>query len=190
MASREIPKVPTWGRITIYPNVVKQLKSLLGLSLVSLILIISITKTTSIGGSIALALERPANPAIDTTSARLIQNPVEFVSQSRGFAWYHAGIDLAAKTGTPVKPIMAGIVQKTAYHNLYGNYVVIAHNQNLESLYAHLSKIYVKENQEVSLEAVIGEIGSTGFSTGPHLHLEIRQNGKFLNPAEIVPRLN
>jgi len=65
--------------------------------------------------------------------------------------------------------------------------VIITYAGDLESLYAHLSKINVEKGQKVFMDTVIGEIGSTGFSTGPHLHLEVKQNEKLVNPADIVP---
>lgn len=158
---------------------------------VALLFLLAITvwlKSANIGGTLALALETPIKPTIDVTTVSVVQAPVEFTYESRGLSWYHAGADLVAKTGTPVKPIMAGVIKEVNFGNFgYGNHIIITHAGNLESLYGHLSKIKVEKGQKVFLDTIIGEIGSTGFSTGPHLHLEIRQNEKLLNPADIVP---
>jgi murein DD-endopeptidase MepM/ murein hydrolase activator NlpD len=83
---------------------------------------------------------------------------------------------------------MAGTVRATNYDLFgYGNHVIVMHEEGYESLYAHMSEIEVKPGQEVKNETVIGGVGSTGLSTGPHLHLEVRQEGQLLNPAELVP---
>jgi murein DD-endopeptidase MepM/ murein hydrolase activator NlpD len=176
------------GQVALRLKVPKWLKRVLGLSLVVLTASVIVAKNANIGGTLALALETPIKPTIDVTTVSVVQTPVEFTYESRGLSWYHAGADLVASTGTPVKPIMAGIIKEVNFGNFgYGNHVIITHAGNLESLYAHLSKISVEKGQKVFLDTVIGEVGSTGFSTGPHLHLEIRQNEKLLNPGDLVP---
>ena len=80
-------------------------------------------------------------------------------------------------------PILPGKVEKTARLRFgYGNYIIVNHGSGFKSLYAHLSKITVKEEQKVDKNTVIGFIGSTGWSTGPHLHLEIINNKERVNP--------
>jgi hypothetical protein len=176
------------GQVALRLKVFKWLKRALGLSLVLLAASIILARNVSIGGTLALALEAPIRPTIDVTTASVVQTPVEFTYESRGLSWFHTGADLVAKTGTPVKSIMAGTVKEINFGNLgYGNHVIITHAGDLESLYAHLSKINVEKGQKVFMDTVIGEIGSTGFSTGPHLHLEVKQNEKLVNPADIVP---
>ncbi|MBI3559289.1 M23 family metallopeptidase [Candidatus Gottesmanbacteria bacterium] len=144
---------------------------------------------SNMGGNLTLALATPAvEPVIDVTTVELVQKPVDFSYESRGFSWIHSGADLVAQTGTPVKPIMAGTVKETnRWYFGFGNHVIIDHGAGLESIYGHLSKINVEAGQKVTLNTVIGEVGSTGFSTGPHLHLEIHQNGNLVNPADMVP---
>jgi murein DD-endopeptidase MepM/ murein hydrolase activator NlpD len=99
-----------------------------------------------------------------------------------GFGWrwgrMHQGIDIAAPTGTPVWAASSGVVEYAAWNSGgYGNLVEIRHADGTITRYAHLSAIYVQEGQSVSQTQVIGAIGSTGFSTGPHLHFEVRPGG-------------
>ena len=99
---------------------------------------------------------------------------------------YHAGIDLAAPSGSPVYACAAGMVAETAYSNIYGNYIIIRHEDGRESLYGHLSKIKVRLYEKVKSGTIIGNVGSTGLSTGPHLHFEVREQGKAKDPALFI----
>ena len=101
----------------------------------------------------------------------------------------HAGIDLAAPIGTEVFACKNGIVTTVAYNEIYGNYIAIKHDGNKTSLYAHLSKTLVKTGEKVSTGQTIGLVGTTGASTGPHLHFEVRENGKAQNPGNFVKGL-
>ncbi len=94
----------------------------------------------------------------------------------------HSGIDLPASTGTPIKSAATGYVAWTKKGKQYGNYVMIIHSNGLATLYAHLSRIDVSVDQFVPRGTVIGAVGSTGLSTGPHLHFEVRKNGIPTNP--------
>ncbi|MBB5225841.1 M23 family peptidase [Treponema ruminis] len=98
---------------------------------------------------------------------------------------FHAGIDLAAPIGTEVFACKHGRVKTAAYSEIYGNYIVLLHDKNTTSLYAHLSKILVKKGQAVSTGECIGLVGTTGASTGPHLHFEVRENGTPKDPAKM-----
>lgn len=99
---------------------------------------------------------------------------------------YHAGIDLAAPSGTPVYACAAGKVIEVAYSRIYGNYLIIKHNDGRESLYGHLSKVKARLYQKVKSGTIIGNVGSTGLSTGPHLHFEVREQGKPKDPALFI----
>lgn len=98
----------------------------------------------------------------------------------------HAGIDLAAPTGTPVRSVADGIVQSAGSSSGYGNLVTIRHATGIESYYGHLSRIDVRPGSIVSAGELIGAVGSTGNSTGPHLHLEIRHNGAPTDPEPFL----
>ncbi|GAA4079603.1 M23 family metallopeptidase [Amphibacillus indicireducens] len=99
----------------------------------------------------------------------------------------HSGIDVRGKTGTPIYAAADGTVQLAQYHGGYGNTIIINHSDRYETLYAHLSKISVEQGDQVLKGDVIGELGSTGRSTGPHLHYEIIKSGKAVDPE---PYLN
>jgi murein DD-endopeptidase MepM/ murein hydrolase activator NlpD len=94
----------------------------------------------------------------------------------------HAGIDLAAPAGSPVAASMDGRVGRATWAQGYGLLVTLEHAGGLETRYAHLSAIGVVPGQVVHKGEVIGLVGSTGHSTGPHLHYEVRQNGRAVNP--------
>lgn len=98
----------------------------------------------------------------------------------------HTGLDISAKKGTDIKVVAAGTVISAKYEGSYGNLVKIDHGNGVETWYAHTSKMYVKAGQKVEAGDVIAAVGSTGNSTGPHLHLEIRINGEHVNPQKYL----
>jgi murein DD-endopeptidase MepM/ murein hydrolase activator NlpD len=161
-----------------------------GLNLAFLVLVTALlspfpTFATNAGGPMLLAVA-PEGEANLTTKPGVI-SPLPVLVETQGFWLLHAGIDLATPVGTPVHPIMKGTVIKAEDSWFgYGNMIMVAHGPDFQSLYAHLSKILVKVGDEVTTETVIGLSGSTGHSTGPHLHLEIHQDGKAINPAPIL----
>jgi len=101
-------------------------------------------------------------------------------------AEYHPGIDFRGQTGDPVKTTANGKVIFTGWKGGYGNCIIVKHNNDFETLYGHLSHINVHEGQDVNTGDVIGKVGSTGHSTGAHLHYEVRKNGKPINPAKFL----
>jgi murein DD-endopeptidase MepM/ murein hydrolase activator NlpD len=120
---------------------------------------------------------------------KAVQYPLEIVKINQGYSFFHPAIDLGSETGTPIKPIKEGKVIFAGFRtDGYGNLIIIDHGKGLESFYAHLSKIEVKSDQEVNTKTEIGQVGTTGHATGPHLHLEIHQNGLPLNPLTVLPR--
>lgn len=108
-------------------------------------------------------------------------NPFDF-----GNSEFHPGIDFRGKTGDPVKCTANGTVEFAGPAGGYGNCVRIKHINNLVTVYGHLSRISVRTGQKVSVGDVIGKVGSTGRSTGSHLHYEVRRNGKAVNPKEYL----
>ena len=94
----------------------------------------------------------------------------------------HKGVDLAAPTGTPVYATADGIVGRADWFSSYGLYISIDHGADLETRYAHMSKLAVAAGDPVKKGDVIGYVGSTGRSTGPHLHYEVRVDGVAVNP--------
>lgn len=121
------------------------------------------------------------------TTQKGIQYPTAEVKITQGYKIYHPGLDLDGETGDPIKPIMAGVVEATNFSNYgYGNAVLINHGENITSLYAHLSYIFVKPGFEVTKDTVIGVMGATGRAFGSHLHLEVRESNYPINPQLIL----
>lgn len=98
----------------------------------------------------------------------------------------HTGLDIAAPTGTPVKAAASGTVTFSGWKGSYGYMIVISHGNGVQTYYGHCSKLYAKNGQKVSQGDVVASVGSTGNSTGPHLHLEIRVNGTAYNPQNYI----
>ena len=107
-------------------------------------------------------------------------------SPTKGGSTYHQGIDIGAPTGTTVLAAAAGEVVISKYSYSGGNYIMIDHGSGIFTVYMHLSKRSVDVGREVSQGQKIGEVGSTGYSTGPHLHFGIRKNGNYVNPLTFV----
>ncbi|MDR0293146.1 MAG: M23 family metallopeptidase [Oscillospiraceae bacterium] len=99
---------------------------------------------------------------------------------------FHYGIDIANKSGTPIAAFADGTVAATGVSPSYGNYLLVEHEGGFVTLYAHCKKITVKAGQKVSMGQTVAAVGSTGVSTGPHLHFELRLGGAFLDPALYV----
>lgn len=98
----------------------------------------------------------------------------------------HTGLDIAAATGTPISAAASGTVTFAGTKGSYGNMIVISHGNGVQTYYGHCSRIYVSAGTKVSQGQTIGAVGSTGNSTGPHLHLEIRINGVAYNPQNYL----
>jgi len=100
----------------------------------------------------------------------------------RGSVIFHSGIDIAAMYGAPIYATASGIVIYSGWYGGYGNAVIIDHGNGYSSLYGHCSSLFVGKDQRVTQGNIISSVGSTGMSTGPHLHFEIRQNGVPVDP--------
>lgn len=124
------------------------------------------------------------------TSASTYQWPLSKFDISQTFSYYHPGIDLTDPIGTPIYPIAAGRVNWVEFLPYgYGHHVLIVHEDGIKSLYAHMSDVYVKQDDQVQKNTAIGKVGITGRSTGSHLHLEIYQNDIPTNPVEVLPAI-
>jgi len=99
---------------------------------------------------------------------------------------FHTGIDIAAPIGTPIKLTLDGTVSYTGYSSVYGNYVIVTHSGGYQSMYGHMHTIKVKRGQILSQGSIIGTVGSTGRSTGPHVHFSVYKNGKLINPLTVL----
>jgi len=135
-------------------------------------------KSIGIGGSDFNGLTVPVDGAI--TSGFGYRDDVGDVGSS-----YHQGIDIGASEGTPVGAAGAGTVTQAGWNGGYGNSITIDHGNGLETLYGHLSEILVSVGQLVTQLQTIGLVGSTGNSTGPHLHFSVIQNGEMVDPSSL-----
>lgn len=145
-----------------------------------------VTTTKTISSGVAKATSYTAKVNIGISFAK----PTTGIISSRyGSRWgsTHKGIDIAAATGTSIKAAASGTVTSAGWNNGgYGYLIIISHGNGVQTYYGHCSSIAVKEGQKVSQGDVIGKVGSTGRSTGSHLHFEIRVNGTAYNPLNYV----
>ncbi|MSR91644.1 peptidoglycan DD-metalloendopeptidase family protein [Clostridiaceae bacterium WCA-383-APC-5B] len=139
-------------------------------------------------------------PAIDTIVYHGVKNPiadgVPFLQRpSRGiitsnygrrYGATHHGIDIAACYGSNIGAALDGVVNETGYNSVYGYYVKVNHGGGIETLYGHSSKILVQKGDVIKKGDTIALVGSTGNSTGPHIHFELRTNGVAINPAKYI----
>lgn len=105
-----------------------------------------------------------------------------------GVASNHTGVDMACPQGTPIRASMSGTVVYVGWSNVFGNYVIINHGNGYQSLYGHMLKTSVKNGQAVDQNTRIGLVGSTGYSTGPHLHFTVYKNGKLVDPMTLLKK--
>lgn len=105
------------------------------------------------------------------------------ITKTEGF---HTGIDIASKLNTPIYCAFNGVVYECGNNEIYGNYIIIKHSENLFTFYGHCNSVRAREGMRMRRGEVIAQMGSTGYSTGPHLHFEIRINGKRVNPAFVL----
>lgn len=138
----------------------------------------------------------PARPATPTSVASVAPNlasntkllwpaPTRRISQY--FSWRHTGVDLANSTGTPIYAAEDGVVQTAGWNaGGYGYYIIIDHGQGLATLYGHNSKLLVSRGERVTRGQLIALMGSTGRSTGPHVHFEVRIGGRRVNPLTYI----
>ena len=131
--------------------------------------------------------------AVSVPSAKPVQANITFTSSFgvrsdpfRGYAAMHAGIDLAGPIGTPIYATADGMVGRAEWAGGYGNLVELEHGRGIETRYGHLSQILVRPGQRVRRGEMIARMGSTGRSTGSHLHYEVRLDGHAVNPLPFI----
>jgi murein DD-endopeptidase MepM/ murein hydrolase activator NlpD len=136
--------------------------------------------------------------AFDGSSLRraYLASPVPFSRKTSGFSMRlhpifqtmqaHRGVDYAAPTGTPAHTVGDGVVEFAGVQGGFGNVVIVRHGNSHSTVYAHLSRINVRKGQAVTQGQVVGAVGSTGWSTGPHLHFEFRVNGVHVDPQSVI----
>jgi len=143
----------------------------------------------------SIVIKNPADGSVFAEITKQVVWPVQGVitlefAQSSMYQTFHTGIDIAnphGQVGDPITPFMDGVVTYAGEIFWgFGKHVMIDHGDNISSVYAHLDRIYVYQGQEVVIGDTLGTMGSTGWSTGPHLHFEIRVFGVPVNPRVVL----
>lgn len=141
--------------------------------------------------SIKLAEEKPTLKVASRSLGGFLMPVIGVISS--GYGWrksgFHHGTDIAAAVGTPIKAIKPGEVTFAGWRPIYGYTVTIDHGDEVQSVYGHASKLFVKKGQRVIQGQIIAKVGNTGRSTGPHLHLEIHVEGKTVNPMRYLQKI-
>lgn len=148
----------------------------------------SVSKTSSTGSVNTKLTTSSAKTSLGISLIRPVSGTItsRFGASSSMRKSSHTGLDIATSTGTPIVAAAAGTVTFSGYKGSYGNMIVISHGNGVQTYYGHCSKLYVSSGTTVSQGQTIAAVGSTGNSTGPHLHLEVRINGVAYNPQNYV----
>ena len=148
----------------------------------------SVSKTSSTGSVNTKLTTSSAKTSLGISLIRPVSGTItsRFGASSSMRKSSHTGLDIATSTGTPIAAAAAGTVTFSGYKGSYGNMIVISHGNGVQTYYGHCSKLYVSAGTTVSQGQTIAAVGSTGNSTGPHLHLEVRINGVAHNPQNYV----
>ena len=152
---------------------------------------VTVAKATSSSSSGSFSTSRNMSQSTISLGVSLIKPITGTISSRFGASssirsGAHTGLDIASSTGSPIKAAASGTVTFAGWKGSYGNLLVITHSNGVQTYYGHCSKINVSNGQSVSQGQLIGLVGSTGNSTGPHLHLEVRVNGIAYNPQNYV----
>jgi murein DD-endopeptidase MepM/ murein hydrolase activator NlpD len=131
-------------------------------------------------------IEKLVNPKKAPASSASMAWPTEGHRITQYFSWRHTGLDIANKIGTPLYAAGSGTVEFSGWSNGYGNNVVINHGNGKKTRYAHASKLFVKVGDSVERGEQIAAMGSTGWSTGSHIHFEVIINGTKYNPLSYI----
>lgn len=134
---------------------------------------------------------KPSLSEVQGNELFYLNNPSKnnIITSPFGLRWggeKHHGIDIAGNIGDPIFAAESGFANLVSYNSIYGNYMKLNHGKGVETLYGHCDVMFIKEGEYVTKGQIIGKIGNTGRSTGPHLHFEVRINGKADNPLNYV----
>lgn len=190
----EILRVKKGSKISRYFRFIfenRKIKKLLGANLAVLTLTSSLITPTVQANKIATD---QSTEEVITTSAPVVlttnqsfRYPTENIRITTRFSFFHPGIDLDGITGDAIQPIFSGFVETIEISKVgYGKSIIVNHRNGYLSRYAHLSKISVKQGEEVTSSTKLGEMGATGRAFGDHLHLEIYKDGKAINPLTLL----
>lgn len=199
MAKPFLPSVETLKNVRMgsklsrafrYPFEHKNIKKILGSNIALAVIATTaipspVQGAVDVNGQNQIVVKAAGSPLTTNISGTVY--PVTNVKVTQGYRFYHPGVDLDGETGDLISPIKSGIVEQVVHSKVgYGNHIYVNHGDGVVSLYAHLSQIFVKQGDSVHSGTVLGQMGSTGRSTGSHLHLEIRVNGRAIDPIKVM----
>ena len=167
----------------------KSIKKIFGFNLAAVVLFTGVVSAPISAFNQTQAQETVALTAqvVQLTTESSVRVPLDSLEVTQGYSGFHRGVDLNGALGNPVYPVMDGTVEAVFYSRFsYGNHVTVNHGSGFKSLYAHLGRVVVQTGQDVDKNTVLGTVGSTGWSTGSHLHLEVYDNGQTFNPLQIL----
>lgn len=165
----------------------KRAKRFIGAGLTVLIMFFGVMENTLAAKTELTDATLIMSPDTEVVTENTLEIPIKGVL-AQGFHGFHRGIDILAPIGTEIRPIAGGKVVEVSLGRLgWGNTIVLEHEYGLRSRYAHMKEIRVIEGDQVAKEFVLGTVGMTGWTSGPHLHLELYQNGRAINPVSVLP---
>jgi len=165
----------------------KQVRKFIGASLAVLIMFSGVIGNILAATEIEVEATLINSPEAEVVTQTGLQKPLEGVI-GQNYHGLHRALDVLAPIDTEIKPISKGKVVEVSLGRLgWGNTVVVDHGEGLKSRYAHLKDVKVIEKEKISEEQVLGTVGMTGWTTGPHLHLEIYENGRPVDPTAVLP---
>ncbi len=179
-----------FSRVFRYLFEKRKIKTILGGNLALLVLTASIfSPQVSALSTISETEVTALSPGVvELTTKAGFRFPLEEVKITQGFHLFHPALDFDGLTGDPVYPITEGKVEAVIFDRFaLGNHIIINHGSGLKSVYAHLSRIEVSAGDEVKIDQVIGRVGTSGMAFGDHLHLEVLDNDRHINPLTILP---
>lgn len=165
----------------------KRVKRFIGSSLTMIMILFGTIENTMVIKAQTFDTSLITVPQIEVITEKTLERPIDGML-AQGFHGWHRGIDLLAPIGTEIKPITKGKVVEVSFGKIgWGNTIVVEHDKGLKSRYAHLKNFKVSVGDEVGKESTLGTVGMTGWTTGPHLHLEIYQDNKAIDPKTVLP---
>ena len=168
----------------------KRVKRMIGAGLMILMLFLGVMENALAVRAQEIDATLITTPQTEVITLKTLEKPLDG-ALAQGFHGFHRGIDLLDPVGTEIRPVASGRVVEVSYGRIgWGNTVVVEHEKGLKSRYAHMRDFNIQEGDQVEKGTVLGWVGMTGWTTGPHLHLEIYQDGWAIDPATILPEFS
>ena len=168
----------------------KQTRKFIGAGLTVIIMLFGVMSNIMAANEVEVEVALIEAPDTEVVTETNLAKPLNGIV-AQGYEGFHRAIDILAPVGTEIRPIAKGrVIEASLWRLGWGHTVVIDHGEGLRSRYAHLRDIKVIEGEEIAQDFVLGTVGMTGWTTGPHLHLEIYQDGRAINPLLVLPEFS